>query len=220
MNITHHPKEEMLLDYATGALGETWSLAVATHLALCPACRKAVAVMEDIGGNMLETVTPAPISDRAFDALMARLDDKIDEPTAPISVVPPTGDAPVLPQPLRDYVGSDLDGVQWKRLGMGARQFIIPTRQKSVTSRLLRIPAGRPVPEHSHNGQELTLVLCGAFEDKTGYYGRGDLQEADGSIEHQPHAASGEDCICLAITDAPLRFRSLAARIVQPVLHI
>ena len=37
MNIDHHPSEELLLDYATGALDEGWSIALATHLALCPA---------------------------------------------------------------------------------------------------------------------------------------------------------------------------------------
>jgi putative transcriptional regulator len=67
---------------------------------------------------------------------------------------------------------------------------------------------------------ELTLVLSGAFSDATGEYRRGDLQEADEDLQHRPHAAPGEDCICLAVTDAPLRFRSLAARMVQPLLGI
>ena len=31
MNIDHHPSEELLLDYATGALDEGWSIALATH---------------------------------------------------------------------------------------------------------------------------------------------------------------------------------------------
>ena len=89
-----------------------------------------------------------------------------------------------------------------------------------MTARLLRIPAGRPVPEHTHGGLELTLVLSGAFSDSVGRYGPGDFQEADENLEHQPHAEAGADCICLAITDAPLRFKSLAARIVQPFLGI
>ena len=76
------------------------------------------------------------------------------------------------------------------------------------------------MPTHSHRGLELTLVLCGAFSDATGSYSRGDLQEADEDLEHQPHAAPGEDCICLAVTDAPLRFRSVAARIAQPLIGI
>ena len=66
----------------------------------------------------------------------------------------------------------------------------------------------------------MTLVLAGAFSDATGDYRRGDLQEADDSLEHKPHAAPGDDCICLAVTDAPLRFKSVAARLLQPLIGI
>ncbi len=218
MSINHHPSDALLLDYASGALGETWSLGIATHLALCPQCRRTVALMEGIGGSLLDDLAPAPVGDGSFDALMARLDNVAPEPAPP--AVPASGGSPVLPRPLRDYVGSDLDGIRWKHLGMGARQFILPAAQKGVTARLLWIPAGKPVPEHAHGGQELTLVLRGSFTDETGHYARGDLQEADESLHHQPHASPGEDCICLAITDAPLRFKSLAARMVQPLLRI
>ena len=76
------------------------------------------------------------------------------------------------------------------------------------------------MPAHTHRGLEFTLVLSGAFSDTTGRYARGDMQEADDSLDHQPWAEPGEDCICLAITEAPLRFKSLAARAVQPFLGI
>jgi putative transcriptional regulator len=222
MTIAHHPSDELLLDYASGALSESWGLAIATHLALCPACRRAVTRMETVGGDLLEALAPAACSDAAFDAVLARLTDAAD--AAPIAVPRETlhetaGPAPVLPEPLRGYIGADLDHVPWQRLGLGAYQYVVPTTD-GTTARLLRIPAGRPVPEHTHRGQELTLVLCGAFSDATGHYGAGDFQEADEQVQHQPHAAPGEDCICLAITDAPLRFRSLAARLVQPLLGI
>ena len=220
MKISHHPSEELLLDYASGALGEAWSIAIATHLALCPDCRRTVSFMEDIGGGLLETVSPAPEKENSFDALLTKLDEDTEEGETLARPSRVSAEQPVLPQPLRGYLGCDVEGIRWERLGMGARQIIIPTGEKGVTVRLLHIPAGRPVPEHSHGGLELTLVLRGAFSDKTGLYGRGDLQEADAELQHQPHAAPGEDCICLAVTDAPLRFRSLAARLVQPWLNI
>lgn len=220
MNIRHHPSEELLLDYASGALAEGWSLAIATHLALCPACRRTVASLEALGGGMLLSAAPAAMDERALDSVMARLDAETGEPGAFPAARVATGDSPVLPQPLRGYLGGDSDAVDWRRLGPGAFQAIVPTAEPGTTVRLLRISAGRPVPQHSHRGMELTLVLAGAFSDATGDYGRGDLQEADEALEHQPHAAPGEDCICLAVTDAPLRFKSLAARMVQPLLGI
>ncbi|NQW00257.1 MAG: cupin domain-containing protein [Rhodospirillales bacterium] len=220
MSIFHHPGDEFLFDYATGALGEAWGLAIATHLALCPACRKAVADMEGVGGRLLEDATPDPIGDD----VLSRVFEQIDSPHAPevlqSTATPLSTEQPVLPEPLRGYAGGDVNALRWQRLGFGASQFLIPTGENRVSARLLRIPAGRPVPTHSHGGLELTLVVAGAFSDSTGYYGRGDLQEADSHLQHQPHATDEEDCICLAVTDAPLRFKSLAARIVQPFLGI
>jgi putative transcriptional regulator len=223
MNICHHPNEELLLDYASGSLGEGWSLAIATHLALCPTCRRAVDGLEALGGGMLANTAPASLSDNLLDAVLAKIDkEPEDKPTiAPVvSSGTASGPAPVLPQPLRGYLGGDVAGLRWQRLGLGARQILIPTEEKSVTARLLLIPAGRPVPQHTHRGMELTLVLAGAFSDTTGAYGRGDFQEADEDLEHQPHAAPGEDCICLAVTDAPLRFSGGLLRVIQPLLGI
>ncbi len=218
MNIDHHPSEELLLDYATGALDEGWSIALATHLALCPDCRQKVAEMEAIGAAFMETAAPTPVTKTLHAALSAFSDGDVE---AGASVSENVGSTSLIfPEPLRSYIGGDLDRVPWRRLGMGVYQCVIPTGDKQSVSRLLRIPTGKPVPSHSHGGLELTLVLCGAFSDETGYYGRGDFQEADETLEHQPHAIAGEDCICLAVTDAPLRFSSLAARMAQPFIGI
>lgn len=220
MTVHHHPSDELLLDYASGALAEAWSLAVATHLALCPTCRRTVEMLEAVGGEILEKVAPEPVAESSFKAVMARLQDSASAPTEAALPKRARDGAFVLPQPLRDYVGGDLDDLHWQRLGLGAYQRLISTGGNGATARLLRIPAGKPVPTHGHCGKELTLVLCGTFTDTTGTYGRGDLQEADTELEHQPLAAPKEDCICLAVTDAPLRFRSLVARLVQPLLNI
>ena len=49
----------------------------------------------------------------------------------------------------------------------------------------------------------------------TGRYARGDLAIADSALDHQPVADSGEDCICFAVTDAPLRLTGPVGRIVE-----
>jgi len=221
MKIEHHLSEELLLDYATGALGEGWSIPVATHLALCPGCRRQLSAMEAVGGGLLESLSPAAVSGGTLEAVMARLDA---EETAEQSERPPVSRdqvrRPVLPEPLRSYAGGDAAALKWQRLGPIAHQLLIPTSDEGTAVRLLKIPAGKPVPEHSHCGMELTLVLAGSFSDVTGIYHRGDIQQADEALKHQPHAGPEEDCICLAVTDAPLRFSSLSARLVQPFLKI
>ena len=76
------------------------------------------------------------------------------------------------------------------------------------------------MPDHGHQGMELTLVLQGAFRDEVDRFARGDLEIATEDLEHTPVADIGEDCICLAATDAPLKFKSIIPRVMQPFLKI
>jgi len=221
MTIHHHIADDLLFAYAAGDLDESWSLVVATHLALCAECRAAVRQAEALGGVLLDDIVPVSVGESAIDSIMARID--AGEPRETVQPrQDPIGscgnEAIIFPQPLRDYVGGDLDDVAWRRLGRGAYHFPISAGSGSV--RLLRIPAGKPVPDHSHNGRELTLVLDGSFHDQHGEFLRGDVEDCDDSIQHQPIAGADRDCICLAVTDAPLRFKSLAARMVQPFIGI
>lgn len=219
MSIVHHLDEDILLDYAAGALAEGFSLAVASHLAICPQCRQRYAMIESAGGELLDAIEPSADADAAWQALKKRIAD------APLPAAKPArrggsgGPAPILPEPLRSYVGSDVDAIRWKAMP-GASQFIIPTRDGRSVARLLRIPAGKPVPEHTHRGMEMTLVLSGAFADEDGTFARGDIEVADGSLTHQPIATRDADCICLAVTEAPLEFKSWIVRLFQPMLGI
>lgn len=215
MTIRHHVTEDLLLAYASGNLSEGWSLAVATHLAMCPQCRKGLTLAEAAGGALLENIEPVGGDDRSWEKLKARLEA---EPTPPVQPKRQPAKA-VIPEPLRSYLGVDIDGLKWRRVGT-AHQIKIKTADRDTQVRLLRIPAGTPVPEHSHGGRELTLVLTGAFHDEIDSFGPGDLEDADGSLTHQPVASPEADCICLAVTDAPLKFTSRLVRLVQPLLGI
>ena len=129
--------------------------------------------------------------------------------------------APVFPQPLRDYVGCDLGEVKWAMVGGGVRQRILSTgNDRSEVARLLYIPAGERVPEHGHRGLEFTLVLAGDFRDGEVVFRRGDLEVADETVQHTPIAGEGDPCICLAVTNAPLRFKSFLPRLIQPWVKI
>jgi len=66
----------------------------------------------------------------------------------------------------------------------------------------------------------LTLVLQGAFRDQTALFAAGDVEVANEDLNHTPVAEIGEDCICLAATDAPLLFNAWIPRIAQPFLRI
>ena len=108
---------------------------------------------------------------------------------------------------------------RWRSLGAGIRQDILCAGPEGSV-RLLYIPGGKAVPDHGHNGLEMTLVLQGSFHDHTGRFGRGDVQVVASDLEHTPMAGDGPPCICLAATDAPLRFNALVPRLLQRVFRI
>ena len=211
----HHPSEARLLDYASGALPEPMTLLIATHLALCPACRRTVAELETVGGALLESLPPEPVADDSLARLFARL-DRLEpaEQAAPASLQA----ASILPQPLRDYVGT-LDRVGWRHFGAVAEARLL-TGSEKFTTRLLRVAPGAALPYHTHVGSELALVLQGGFSDVNGHYLRGDVSEADSAVDHRPVADADEDCLCLIVTDAPLRLTGWLGRLLNPFIRI
>jgi len=63
-------------------------------------------------------------------------------------------------------------------------------------------------------------VITGAFNDPQGRYMRGDIAIADPSIDHSPEIERDADCICFAVTDAPLRLTSPVGRFVEKILSL
>jgi len=211
--ITHHLTPDLLMAYSAGTLPEAFNLMVAAHLSLCPACRAEAESYDMIGGDVLETEA-SPVEEDAFAQTMALIAGGLPHSPKP----PPRADS-ILPGPLQNYAGPNLDAIKWTPLGMGARQSILST-SRTATARLLYIPAGAAMPDHGHRGLEMTMVLKGAYQDDHGYFARGDVEIADSNIHHTPVADIHEDCICLAVTDAPLTFKGLIPRIAQPFLRI
>jgi putative transcriptional regulator len=211
MSIKYHLTEPLIGAYAAGSLPEAYSLVVATHVSLCDECRAALEAHEALGGALLEEAGSAGMSEDSLARTLAKIDRG-----GPAAGRVSHG---TLPMPLQDYVGGDLDAVKWHAVGGGVRQAVLMRRGRASV-RLLQIPAGQAMPEHGHRGIELTLVLKGAFRDQAARFGRGDVEIADASDQHTPVAEAGEDCICLAATDAPLRFVSILPRLVQPFIGI
>jgi putative transcriptional regulator len=221
MTIRHHISDDLLVSYAAGGLSEGWSLLVATHLALCPHCRARNRSAEAVGGWMLECAESEPVAPGSFASIMDRIDENPRLRAAPrgsASIVRQC--APDLPEPLRGYAGGDLDEIDWRRLGLTAARADIKTDDPETQVRLLRFPPGMEVPEHGHGGRELTLILAGSLHDFGSVFERGDVADADESVEHRPKAGPQTGCVCLAVTNAPLRFRSLALRLARPILGI
>ncbi len=208
--ITHHTPDALLAAYAAGALEHPYAMVVATHISMCLDCRAAFEAHQAVGGAVLETAETSALSDGLKAATLARLDLPFQSPPK----YPRDG---IYPTPVMAALKGQ--SPRWKSLGLGARQSILSAGSEGSV-RLLYIPPGQAVPDHSHNGMELTLVLQGSFSDSTGRFGVGDLEVADHNLEHTPKADAGAPCICLAATNAPLRFAALLPRLLQPLFRI
>jgi putative transcriptional regulator len=208
--ITHHVPDALLANYAAGNLPYAFSLVVAAHISLCTECRAQLEAHQVVGGLMLENASIEDLSADLKNNVLAQLDDAV----APQRLYRRSG---IYPGPVMEALKGKPP--RWKSLGLGVRQSILSADHDS-SLRLLYIPAGTAVPDHSHNGLELTLVLQGSFSDDTGRFGVGDLEVADQHLEHTPTADPGDACICLAATDSPLRFRSIMPRLLQPLFRI
>ena len=210
--IKHHLTDSLMMGYSAGTLPEAFNLVVATHVSLCDECRARMHAFDCIGGALIDDADVVPVGADCLAATMALIGRPANEPS-------PRRQKGVFPRPLQDYVGGDLDKVKWRRLGGGVSDALLRT-QGHATVRLLKIPGGVAVPDHGHRGMELTLVLQGAFHDDSDSFAVGDVEVADEAMVHQPVAEAGSDCICLAATDAPLRFNALIPRIAQSFLRI
>lgn len=214
--IRHHLPDALLMAYSAGQLPEAFALVVAAHVSLCDECRVRAEGFDAVGGAVLEEVGAAEMAEGSLAATLALIGRGPKDPIVPRRAPAP---AAVLPAPVRDYVGGDVEAVRWRPVGGGVRQAILPTA-RDASARLLWIPPGAAVPDHGHRGLELTLVLQGAFRDAGDRFGRGDVEVADEGVQHTPVAEQGAPCICLAATDAPLRFAGLLPRLAQPFMRI
>ncbi len=213
--IKHHLTEPLLMGYAAGTLPEAFNLVVATHITMCDTCRAALAEYEAVGGEVMLDSNPVDVAEDALAATLAL----IDGGTLTETPAPARAKNSIFPGPLQDYVSGDIDSLKWRKIGGGVSQLVLDT-DGDASVRLLRIPAGTAVPDHGHHGTELTLVLQGAFTDEEDRFGAGDVEVANEELHHTPVAEEGMDCICLAATDAPLRFNGLMPRIAQKFIGI
>lgn len=206
--ITHHVPENMLAAYAAGTLPYAFELVVAAHVSVCDECRAQLGAHECAGGAVLSECR-ADLSGDLKSRVLDCLDDAAPDPIA-------RGDGP-FPAPVYQAMGARAP--RWRSVGLGVKQSILHA-DDTGSVRLLKIPEGQAVPDHGHNGVELTLVLQGSFHDETGAFQTGDLEVADDTLEHTPIAGHDAPCICLAATDAPLAFKGLMPRLTQRFFRI
>jgi putative transcriptional regulator len=188
----------LLARYVAGGLPIPARILVESHLAMKPSSHTFACGLETLAGDALAGAQPTDLDGKKgrLEAIFA------SEPPQTASPAPQTYS--LFPKPLRDFLGFDIDEVRWRKKLPGFKEYDLGEIDGCHAS-LLWLRPGRPIPEHTHEGSELFLVLDGAFNDGIGRYARGDISIADESVDHRPIAETERPCIGFSVTDGPLR---------------
>jgi putative transcriptional regulator len=217
LTIHHHLDDATILAYAAGTLDEALSAVAASHVTWCPQCRDAVRKAEAMGGAFFRDIDGSPVSDDCRSRTMALLDQ------ATLHRFPnPPRIASDMPEPLSRLLGGmRIADIPWRTKVPGVAMYDIKLSSAAKGHLwMMRIAPGKAMPEHGHGGEELTMILSGAYADEIGHFARGDVADLDEDIEHRPVVDADCPCICLVATEAPTRFKSVFARMMQPLVGI
>lgn len=201
--------QEFYSAYAAGTLDPALQLLVETQAAIRDDVRERLSVVDSIGGIFLESESKAPMSFRALERTLEKIDEIEVEPAINIRAAKAAGqtldELIRLPGPLQERALEASSKAGWKFAGPGLKIMQLDVSD-DVTTELLRIEPGHGAPRHTHEGSEYTLVVSGSFTDEMGTYGPGDISVVGTEHTHRPIADDGEICFALAVRDGDLKF--------------
>ncbi|MDQ6432951.1 ChrR family anti-sigma-E factor [Mesorhizobium sp. LHD-90] len=190
--------DALLARYVAGSLPAPVRVLVESHLAIKPESRAFVSRLEVLAGGELTGAEPVPLGGR-----QDRLDAIFASPAPAISGR--RNESPgILPRPLVDFVGFEEADIPWRTKLPGFKEYALGEIDGCNAS-LFWLRPGRAIPDHTHDGSELFLVLDGAFNDQRGRFARGDISIADETVDHRPVAETDRPCIGFLVSDGGLR---------------
>ena len=211
----HHVPPEGLLEYVAGASTDPASLAIACHLALCPACAAETSALEAVGGSILAASPGRELAPGALESALAQLDAPPQSRTeASVARAAPEFLTPFgLPAPLLRQL--PVAAADWRFVIPGVRAIDLPVTSTDATARLISFGGGVTIPLHDHGGPEYVVVFSGALEEKAEgkCFGRGDISIRVTGERHEQRATPGQPCIALVVNEGKLRPLTLRGRL-------
>ncbi|MCG9729346.1 ChrR family anti-sigma-E factor [Shewanella sp. Isolate13] len=215
--IKYHPKQEMLLLHAQGQLHLGLANAVSAHCELCAECRHKLNVLtEQVAQASLVDNRPSVEATNTEMDFSDMMDQIMGLPATPQTshstsrkIVQVNGYQYQLPRALSQQANKS-----WSGFGKISRMRL-DADDDTARASLLHIDANGEIPEHTHTGREITLLLSGSFEDEFSQYVPGDFIELDAQHKHTPKTTNG--CLCYTVVDAPLHFTKGISKLLNPI---
>ncbi len=221
--IKHHPSASVLREYVAGSLDPATSLMVTAHCEMCHECASLVQTLSENYGTDLEAdSTTIPGIDREFVTMLDDILANDIEQSHSARWRQPIGETPKIevdgksfsvPKVLGKFVEKDLT---WSKY-LGRLSHANVNIGGGNLAQFIFMESGAGVPEHTHKGNEITLVLDGEFSDGLSVYKNGDLTFMNGEHRHSPAVETEEGCLVFSIIDQPLQFTNNWARIINPL---
>ena len=211
--------EDAITDYALGTLSPAKHVMLACQSEISEAVAERVAFQEDVAASLIEDGASESLSPLFMGNVLANLPPQEGGKT----VAANTNSEGLAPKSLRHMLGHGLTDMKWKSLIPGVAVHDIMGNRKTVDGDrlyLLKAKGGMRMPDHSHNGEEWTLILTGSYTVGEKRFTRGDMHIEGEDEIHAPHIDEGEDCICLVMTQGPLRMQGWLPKVVQKVVGI
>jgi putative transcriptional regulator len=220
--ISHHPNDATLVGFVEGVLPRVSSLLVSAHCDMCVRCRnKTESFTDTIASNTFEqTETGCTIPSSYHNMLESIIND-----ISPVESCYSTQDAHklvldgktfTLPSTLARF--SDRVG-EWSHLVGKLWQAPVEIGGTSL-AHLIYMEKGGSVPEHTHKGNEITLVINGEFADGNSKFHTGDFISLNQNDTHTPVSNADEGCLVLTVLDKPLHFTSGWAKFINPLSQL
>ncbi|MEM7467919.1 MAG: ChrR family anti-sigma-E factor [Pseudomonadota bacterium] len=219
MNPSHHPSEAWLLDFTLGNLAPSFETVVNAHVSTCPICREKVRLMESLGGELLGSFPSAQVTRTVDLEDLSVVSEQIKRDRDTMSRAVDTVAPESFEHFVETYLHSSINALRWRSISKGL-QICQLSHEDDTRLWMLKAQPGTVLPEHSHPGSELTMVLKGAYFCGSKIYRAGDIEDADEEDTHRPMVTQDGECICLAVTEGNLQFKSWLPRFVQPIIGI
>lgn len=184
----------LVLDAASGAAPAAVRVLAACQAELNDAAASRFGAAETAFGALLEAGPVAEVSADLFTRTLRELDG-----AEALAAGSASTRSSALPKALKRILPEG-EPIVWNRRFGGMHEHVIDTLcEPGVHVRLLRLPVGWRAPEHAHGGDEITLVMSGAFRDEVGRYAAGDVCHAASGHMHRPVVDGEAECLCLVV---------------------
>lgn len=222
--IKHHPKFELLQGFVDGDLPASLAAGIAIHAELCSVCQEKIDLLteqiaqasfeDDVMESDIDNINASnDISVLDFEQIIGTITASNDVANTKVNLEPRTitfkNVQYTLPNALRNVVLG-----KTAQIGKLSRARI-NLSEGEIHTNLLHIGAGGSIPEHTHKGFELTLLLEGTFSDHQGNYVKGDFIMLDKRHQHQP--ATEQGCLCYTVANDAMHFTQGINKLLNPI---